>query len=363
MFVPAGGWSSMKPNPVLTTMPDNTWTFLPCKFVPKGVTSFGDMKFGQDYGGFGHPKTEVVLVYDEARNVTVWFGGCSSGYTNQTVLMSVSDATVYQAQPQHVDQKRSGRDVPPLFATSRPHGQCSYGACYDSDHKLYIKGPGICSGWPYDMKTWAYDAAKNDWTALTGQAHGWCYKMVYDRSNKVAVVLGDKDRNNDTWLFDVEKRAWRKADVKGPTPPWRWYYSMVYDERNKKVVLFGGGAERYGSGKYHNDTWTFDAATSTWTEMKPATSPSARYMSAMAYDSTNGVCVLVGGKAHTKEIGPNPLRDTWVYDLARNEWTNMNPANQPPVYGIFQASYDRVNNVVVYPGRGGVYVYRYRNAK
>jgi hypothetical protein len=33
----------------------------------------------------------------------------------------------------------------------------------------------------------------------------------------------------------------------------------------------------------------------------------------------------------------------------------------PRHYGIFQAAYDRVNNVIVYPGRNGLYLYRYKN--
>src|SRR5215831_18088717 len=76
MQVPAGGWASPKPHPQLAAMADNTWLFLPTRFIPDGATSFRDMKFGKDYGGIGHTKGESEMVYDEARNVTVWFGGC-----------------------------------------------------------------------------------------------------------------------------------------------------------------------------------------------------------------------------------------------------------------------------------------------
>jgi len=365
--VPPGGWSSMNPNPKVAAMPDNSWMVLETTFVPKGATSFRTMKFGADYRKLGHPKTEVCLVYDEARNVTIWFGGCSAGYTNQTLLLSVSDATWYQAQPEHVDFLRKGKNVPPKFAVGRPHGQCSYGACYDSHHRLYIKGMGICSGWPYDVSTWAYDVSRNRWQRLAGWDTGGtgrtgCYKMVYDRDHKVVVLFGGLstgERKNDTWLFDVAKRQWRQAKVTGPAPAGRFYQHMVYDEKHKKVVLFGGEELPYSSHKFLNDTWTFDAATGAWTEMKPKVSPPGRKMGAMAYDSANGICILVGGR-----VGQglkNCFSDTWAYDLAANEWKDMKPPGQPTYYGLFQAAYDRVNNVTVYFSREGkTCLYRYR---
>jgi len=362
MEAPAQGWASVKPNPQVEAMADNTWMELKTRFVPDGAVSYADMKFGRDHGGIGHPKGESCMVYDDARNVTIWFGGCSSGYTNQTLLLSVSDATWYQAQPEHVEYLVNGHQK--AAGPNRPMGQCSYGACYDPDDKLYVKGKGITGGfaWEKPQKVWGYDAAKNKWEDLgEGGPNGQgCYKLVYDRDSKLCVQFGGLGISG-TWLFDVPKRQWREAKAAGQSPPFRWYHCMVYDEKNRKTVLFGGGAEKYASGKHHDDTWAFDAATSTWTEMKPKTRPPARKMAAMAYDAANAVCVLINGSASTKEAEKKFL-DTWVYDLAKDEWQEMKPASQPPLPGPYQAAYDRVNNVTVYVSGGQTHLYRYKKA-
>jgi N-acetylneuraminic acid mutarotase len=358
LAVPATGWATRRPHPQVAAMPPNSWLILPTKYHPEGALSFGKNKFGVDYNQFGHPKTEVCLVYDEAENVIVWFGGCSAGYTNQTMLLSVSDAIWYQAQPEHIDsytgKLRNAKD--------RPLGQCSYGACYDPDAKLYIKGMGIASGWPYDQKIWAYDTGKNRWHDLAkwqteGTGKAGCYRIVYDRDAKLVILFGGLPMdNNATWTFDVAKRQWTKVKIDGPSPRGRIYHHMVYDEKRKMTVLFGGAGGKYGKDTTHlNDTWVFDSSRNTWTEMKPERSPSPRDRGAMAYDSVNGVCVLVGGKK-----GPERnFEDTWVYDLGKNEWREMMPARQPPYFPLYQAAYDRVNNVTVYAGRGRTYLYRY----
>jgi hypothetical protein len=361
--VPAAGWSTRKPHADVLKMADNSWLTLPTKYQPEKTTSFGKSQFGVDYNKLGHPKTEVCLVYDEERNVTIWFGGCSAGYTNQNLLLSVSDATWYQAQPEHVDLTRD--NGPPKFAKDRPHGQCSYGACYDPDSKLYIKGMGICSGWPYDIKTWAYDAGKNHWQELAGwdtagTGRAGCYKLVYDRDKKLVLLFGGLPmENNATWTFDVAKRQWSKVKVEGPAPRGRIYPHMVYDEKHKKTVLFGGAGGKWQDRTHLNDTWVFDSATNTWTEMKPTTNPSPRDRGAMAYDSANGVCVLVGGKQGSERN----FEDTWVYDLGKNEWREMKPERQPPHAGLYQAAYDRINNVTVYVAAGKTYLYRYATPK
>jgi hypothetical protein len=362
LAVPAVGWATRKPHPQAQAMPDNSWLVLPTQFRPENTPSFANYKFGMDFGKFGHPKREVCLVYDEARNVTIWFGGCSTGYTNQTLLLSVSDATWYQAQPEHIDFFNGKQ----RNAQNRPHGQCSYGACYDPINQLYIKGMGICSGWPYDQKIWSYDAGQNQWRELAGwQTEGTgkagCYRLVLDRDRKIAVLFGGLPMdNNATWVFDVIKRQWNRIHVEGPAPCGRIYHHMVYDEKNRKTLLFGGAGGKYGKDTtYFNDTWVFDSSTNTWTEMKPRTSPSPRDRGAMAYDAANGVCVLVGGKR-----GPDKnLEDTWVYDLAKNEWRKMQPANQPPYFGLYQAAYDRINNVTVYVSAGKTYLYRFAASK
>ncbi|MCI4350986.1 MAG: hypothetical protein L3K15_05685, partial [Thermoplasmata archaeon] len=62
---------------------------------------------------------------------------------------------------------------------------------------------------------------------------------------------------------------------------------MAYDARDKYVVLFGGfGASVFG------DTWSFSAGI--WTQLHPASHPSARYGAVMAFDAKDNYAVLYG---------------------------------------------------------------------
>src|SRR5438067_1009208 len=64
-----------------------------------------------------------------------------------------------------------------------------------------------------------------------------------------------------------------------------------------------------------------DAATD-WTELSPATSPSARAAQAEAFDSSTGDLVLFGG------VGPSGfLDDTWTFD--GSDWTQLFPSTSP----------------------------------
>jgi hypothetical protein len=64
---------------------------------------------------------------------------------------------------------------------------------------------------------------------------------------------------------------------------------MSYDPASRDVVLFGGLDNKVDS----NQTWEFQAGN--WTQLTPATSPSARGLASMAYDAHDGVVILFGG--------------------------------------------------------------------
>jgi len=72
------------------------------------------------------------------------------------------------------------------------------------------------------------------------------------------------------------------------------------------MVLFGGSA----AGSVFNDTWSYDAATNTWTDLQPAGArPAGRDGQAAVYDSDAGKMILFGGSAAATFFD-----DTWSYD-------------------------------------------------
>ena len=114
--------------------------------------------------------------------------------------------------------------------------------------------------------------------------------------------------------FPVRRRDWqlRQAESTGtrtglfPAP--RAQAQACYDSINKVMILFGGHANVYPrrtEGRLYTDTWAYDYKTDTWTEMKPAASPSSSAVRFMAFDPVNNVAVNVDGGGAKKQ--------TWVY--------------------------------------------------
>ena len=64
---------------------------------------------------------------------------------------------------------------------------------------------------------------------------------------------------------------------------------MAYDSAENKVLLFGGY-----TGSANAETWTYDTASNTWSDLNPATRPSQRYSLAVAYDQDIRKIVLFG---------------------------------------------------------------------
>jgi hypothetical protein len=95
---------------------------------------------------------------------------------------------------------------------------------------------------------------------------------------------------------------------------------MSFDSARGRVVLFGGfGSVGFG-GEWLSDTWEWDG--SSWTNVMPAASPSARSGHAMAFSSSRGRTVLFGGSDLT-----NDFSDTWEWD--GGAWRSVTPAANP----------------------------------
>jgi hypothetical protein len=358
--------SQSQTNPALANLPDNTWLQMNPVFNPAGL----------DFNGFGHPKTESKLVFDEKDSVAVWFGGCSNGYTNSTWLYSVTRNTWTRANDLTFIQggvETEGGDIwiANKDCNSLPHGQCHYSITYDADSGVCIKHTGIESGWVSpDMNTWSYDAGLKKWTKLIamGSGNASIQSLAYDRENHRAILYGclsgycGSDAST-TYAFNMATKTWTNRLTSNP-PSARGWTATAYHQKLKKTVLFGGAAY---NGPVMNDTWLYDYAANTWTQIFPSNPPPARTRGAMAYDSRNEVMIMTCGNDTFYGAGSNAgtwFHDTWVLDLTKNTWTDMKPALQP-VCGekTWQPAYDPANNVMVVVDQGSLtWVYRYKNA-
>lgn len=138
-------------------------------------------------------------------------------------------------------------------------------------------------------------------------------------------------------------------------PSSRYVPSITYDSRVDRVILFGGSLGL----SYLSDTWSYDYSTNTWTNMNPASGPSARYGAGMAYDSTDDKIILFGGYTGSAYSG-----ETWAYDYSTNTWTlKLTPSiTTPPPQSlnsngmVFDSG---ANSVYLQDNSGYTWYYRY----
>ncbi len=217
---------------------------------------------------------------------------------------------------------------------------------YDAAHSQVV----LFSGNDASNDTWLWNGT--DWSQASASSQSspparWSAAMVYDAADRNVVLFGGDENGTlgqDTWLWNGS--SWTQASpANSPTP--RDNCMMVYDAAQGEVVLFGGNV----NGAPVNDTWVWQGGN--WTNVTPAdpsSSPSARQMYSMAYDSALGEVILFGGSGS----GGN-LSDTWAWN--GTSWTQLNPANIPPGrYAQGMAYNPALNQVVMFGGTNGSYL-------
>ncbi len=116
--------------------------------------------------------------------------------------------------------------------------------------------------------------------------------------------------------IDADAALWTQLHP-ATSPTARDLSSMVYDQARGRFVLFGGRTANYA---FLNDTWEFNGTD--WIQLLPANSPSARTSHTMTYDSARQRVVLFGGY----DFGWPA--DTWEWDGVN--WTQRTTATHPP---------------------------------
>jgi N-acetylneuraminic acid mutarotase len=220
----------------------------------------------------------------------------------------------------------------------------------------------LFGGWAgdgtYSGSVWIYDPTANSWAELKPQGVGPVpradHSFVYDPTGGKVILFGGFDGisyYNDTWAYDPATNTWTNLLPQGSVPAKRSGHSLVYDPDSQKMILFGGWNGRVD----YNDTWAYDPATNTWANLMPSDPrPAARDSPALAYDAGNKLMILFGGWSTQREF-----QDTWAYDPADNVWTELAPAGEVPSYrALAQMIYDpRVERMVLFGGGSGTETY------
>jgi len=182
--------------------------------------------------------------------------------------------------------------------------------------------------------------------------------MAYDAVSRTVVLFGGTSevcgvfsddscaKLNDTWTWEGISRTWtQRLSPVSPAP--RSDASMAYDKVSGKVVLFGGKA---ANSTPFGDTWTWDGTTMAWTLQTPASSPPSRFQAVMAPQG-KGLVLFSGERA----IGASgPSNDTWTWNSATSTWTEQTPSTPPPFRAAAAMAYDAARQRAVLFSGGGV---------
>jgi hypothetical protein len=164
--------------------------------------------------------------------------------------------------------------------------------------------------------------------------HGW----TFDDYNNVIVMFGGVTTADgihsldETWLYDYAHNTWTELTLT-ESPSARSGHVMVYCDMTHEIIMYGGVT---------TDTWSFDCESQTWSEVETDENPGRRFMHSMAYDPLYNAVILFGG------FGPDGSEtdETWMFNCTSLEWSELFPSEYPLArYGhcmVFDNSIDRI---------------------
>ncbi len=194
-----------------------------------------------------------------------------------------------------------------------------------------------------------------DWTALAPTVAPTArheHNLAYDTESDRVILFGglltglpDLDSSSETWAYDYNTNRWTLMQPQ-TSPSARWMHAMAYDSESDRTILLGG---------IFNDepeTWAYDFNTDTWTNMTPAFQPVGYVQARSVYDSESDRIILFGGDTENTPIHNSPTDETWTYDFNTNTWTQMTPIESPSARMLHGMAYDSASDRVILFGGG-----------
>ncbi|MCK6474885.1 MAG: kelch repeat-containing protein [Planctomycetes bacterium] len=141
----------------------------------------------------------------------------------------------------------------------------------------------------------------------------------------VSELVGQKKLFEALKAARALQRAFEEAmEAASPVPPARRHSPAVCDPVRKSIVLFGGDHEDYTT----NDTWVLDLAKRTWRRANPKLAPSPRAGHGLVWLPKCGKIALWDGFRHNSSTDYRgfqatllPQRECWLYDPAADSWS------------------------------------------
>lgn len=231
--------------------------------------------------------------------------------------------------------------VPPprafAAAVAVPHRQWMLvfgGALYPADFSSFTA---------YD-DLWAYDVVRNRWTqqrALNAGPSGRSRPTVWQVGDCL-YVFGGIDATfqplNDLWVYQIGERRWTLLAPHGAagSPPPRHEAMAGSRPVLGRLTLYGGETLTAEGFATLGDTWQFDLATRTWTDVTPP--PAHNIAPPRNYAAADWIglrLVLQGGDVPGGSAGcgspfpQNPTDELWQFDALTRAWSRLQPGGDP----------------------------------
>src|SRR5579871_358882 len=280
------------------------------------------------------------MVYDAADGYLVMFGG--TGQVNGSYV-HFSDTWAFNGTGW---SKISTTSPAPVLGLSTP--AVAYDPAAGAVIVLETNSAGpLCTSC---NQTWSYRAGA--WTNLSTAgpsppAGPWASAFDPSTGQLLAFgypTLGYNGPQGSLWAYDGG--TWADID-RGFGPPPTDGAAMAFDPSDGYVVLFGG-CTPYGQSQYScfsNDTWTYRGGT--WTNVTSPQAPPARIYPSLAYDAADGYLLLFGGLTlnapyYSTEVA---LSDTW--EFVNGSWSELSPASHPSARSGADMVYDAADGYVL----------------
>src|SRR5205085_1827041 len=110
-------------------------------------------------------------------------------------------------------------------------------------------------------------------------------------------------------------------------------HAMAGDWDRNRALMFGGRyrdkATTMGAYTLFNDTWAFDFASKTWSQLPTTgTPPSPRSNTAIGV--VGGLLLVFGGNTSSSGLTFTPQNDLYALDLKTNAWRTVTTQGTPP---------------------------------
>ncbi|HEY8979613.1 MAG TPA: kelch repeat-containing protein [Streptomyces sp.] len=190
---------------------------------------------------------------------------------------------------------------------------------------------------------YSFDTRDHSWNRLSPKGEspgvrGFSASIGVDEVNRFYIFGGATYRNpdysdfrahSDLWEYDPESNTWSLLQPVGPVPSPRSVAHLWLVRRT--LYLFGGISPPYFQSM--NDLWAYDIDSNKWEEIIPNGSPEApigRCQVAAGASPIDGKLLIHGGERFDAESGFfRWLPDTWQYDLATGQWSDITQTVTP----------------------------------